>query len=110
MFVCGVLGAEITEPLPPEVATQSYEHAFFKMFVTLGILVILLCISFWLFRRLAKGRLSQMNHGKTIKILERRALSTKSILYVVEFSGKKLLIAESQLDIRKIDEQLMSEP
>jgi flagellar biogenesis protein FliO len=87
-------------------ATESYEYAFLKMLATLGILLILLLISFWMFRRLARGRLRQMNQGKSVKILERRALSPKSILYVVDFCGKRVLIAESQYEICKIDENL----
>lgn len=85
-------------------ATASYEFAFFKMLATLGIMLILIVVSLWMFRRLSQGKLASSNQSKSIKIIERRTLSAKSILYVVEFSGKQLLIAESQLEIRKIDE------
>lgn len=86
-------------------ATANYEYAFLKMLGTLGILLVLLIVTFWMFRRLSQGRMRQMNQNKTIKVIERRALSPKSILYLVEFSGKQILIAESQLEIRKIDEK-----
>ena len=86
-------------------ATESYEYAFLKMLAMLGLLVLLLGVTFWLFRRISSGRLKQSNQSRMIKIVERRALSPKSMLYVVEFAGKQVLIAESQLEVRKIDEK-----
>lgn len=87
-----------------DAATSSYEFAFIKMLATLAILLVLVFASLWLLRRVSQGRLLQSNQNKSIRILERRALSPKSMLYVVEFSGKQILVAESQLEIRKIDE------
>jgi flagellar biogenesis protein FliO len=84
-------------------ATESYEYAFFKMLATLGILIIFLVLSFWALRKLAQGRLRQINQGSSIKILQRRALSNKSTLYLLEFEGKQILISESQFEIRTID-------
>jgi flagellar biogenesis protein FliO len=88
----------------PLKAMDSYEYAFFKMLATLGVLIVFLVLSFWMFRKLAAGRLRQMNQGRSIKVLERRALSHKSTLYIVEFEGKEILLSESQLEVRKISE------
>lgn len=85
-------------------ATASYEFAFLKMLATLGILLLLVFFSLWALRRFSQGRLRQSNQNKSIKVIERRSLSPKTVLYIVECSGKQLLIAESQLEIRKIDE------
>ena len=49
-------------------------------------------------------RLTQANLTKNIKILEKRAISPKSLLYIVEIDGKKILISESNLEVRKIKE------
>jgi flagellar biogenesis protein FliO len=87
-------------------ATESYEYAFFKMLATLGVLVLFLIISFWMFRRLTQGRLRQMNQGRAIQVIERRSLSPKTILYVISYSGKEILLTESQLEVRKIDEKM----
>jgi len=93
------------EPLLPEEtppSSPSYEGAFMKMLLTLLGLLILIFLTFWLFRRMAHGRLKAMNFNRDIKILERRPLSAKSMLYLIEIKGKCLLIAESQLEVRTL--------
>lgn len=85
-----------------ETAPVTYKGAFTKMMLTLLGLIILIVISVWLLRRISHGRMKQMNYGRDIKILERRPLSAKSILYLVEISGKKVVIAESQIEVRAI--------
>lgn len=82
--------------------TINYENTFFKMVLTLVGLILLIFISFWTIRRLSQGKFKQMNVGRSIKILERRPLSAKSVLYLVEVGNKKIMIAESQLEVRRI--------
>lgn len=86
----------------PKEITPNYEFAFAKMILTLVGLLILVFVTYWLFKRMAGGRLSAMNFNRSIKVLEKRPLSSKSILYLVETEGKKILIAESQLEIRSL--------
>lgn len=83
-------------------APISYKGAFVKMMATLLGLIALIVISVWMLRRISHGRLKQMNYGRSIKILERRPLSAKTILYLVEISGKKVVVAESHLEVSKI--------
>ena len=88
------------EESPPEPI--SYQAAFVKMILTLVALIFLIFLSVWMLRRIARGRLKQHNYGRGIKILERRPLSAKSLLYLIEVNGKKIVIAESQLEVRPI--------
>jgi flagellar protein FliO/FliZ len=91
------------EPITEEVvAPPSYEGAFMKMLLTLLALLVLIFLTFWLFRRMSHGRFKAMNFNRDIKILERRPLSVKSILYLIEVKGKTLLVAESQLEVRPL--------
>lgn len=83
-------------------APVTYKGAFVKMMLTLLGLILLIVISVWMLRRISHGRMKQMNYGRAIKVLERRPLSAKSILYLVEISGKKVVIAESQIEVRMI--------
>ena len=83
-------------------APISYKGAFMKMMLTLLGLILLIVISVWMLRRVSHGRMKQMNYGRSIKILERRPLSAKTVLYLVEISGKKVVIAESQVEVRGI--------
>lgn len=80
----------------------SYKAAFTKMMLSLLVLIILIVISVWMLRRISHGRMKQLNTGRSIKIIERRPLSAKSILYLIEVNGKKVVIAESQLEVRAI--------
>lgn len=86
----------------PENAQISYKGAFVKMMLTLLGLVVLIVFTVWLLRRVAQGRFAQLNSGRAIKILERRPLSAKSVLYVVQIGHKKVVVAESQLEVRAI--------
>ena len=70
--------------------------------VTLVAVIGLLIVSVWMLKRLAKFRDQKMNFGRSIKILEKRPLSPKTSLYFIEMGDKKIIIAESQLDVRHI--------
>ncbi len=83
-------------------APVSYKGAFMKMMLTLLGLIVLIVISVWMLRRVSHGRMKQMNLGRAMKVIERRPLSAKTVLYLVEISGKKVVIAESQVEVRGI--------
>jgi flagellar biogenesis protein FliO len=87
---------------PIEQATASYEIAFVKTIVVLVALLILVILTVWMFKRLSHGRLRSFNSMKSIKILEKRPLSPKSMLYLLEVEGKRVLIAESQFHVRHL--------
>jgi flagellar biogenesis protein FliO len=89
-------------PLPSsKEMTNSYEGAFVRMLVTLGGLVLLVVGTFWILRRLRGGKFS-LGSGNTISVREKRALSPKTMLYVVEIGNTKVLISESQLEVRAL--------
>jgi flagellar protein FliO/FliZ len=88
----------------PTGVPVSYEGAFIKMLLTLGGLVVLIFLTVWLLRRLSQGRLlGGSGASRSIKILEKRALSPKSVLYLIEVGGKQVLIAESHLEVRRLE-------
>lgn len=93
-----------------ESNTKEYESAFIKMIIFLIGLLIFVFIVFFLFKKLSSSRMQHNNHFRTIKILEKRAISPKSMLYLVEVGGKKILLAESQLEIRNISNLEWVEP
>ncbi len=114
---CSIAYAQIDPPVPIEQQNEvqdqkdlfdnmqgppTYKGAFVKMMVTLLGLIVLIVISVWMLRRISHGRMKQMNYGREIKILERRPLSAKSVLYLVEIGGKKVVVAESQIEVRAI--------
>lgn len=82
--------------------TESYETAFIKTIVVLIGLLVLISLTVWMFRKLSHGRLRSFNYMKSVKILEKRPLSPKSMLYLIEVGGKQVLIAESQLHVKQV--------
>ena len=65
-------------------------------------LLLLVFLAVWVLRKLSSSRTRHMNLLKTVKVLEKRPISPKSILYLVEVAGRKVLISESQLEVRTI--------
>ncbi len=87
--------APMTDSLP------SYEGAFVKMFLTLLVLVVGIIGTVWFLKRLSRGRFGGSS-STSIVVLEKKQLSPKTMLYVVEVEGKQALIAESQLEVKNI--------
>ncbi len=87
---------------PAASQSPSYEGAFIKMIVTLFVLILFVFLTFWVIRRLGQGRLRGFGSSRSIRVIERKPLSPKSMLYLVEIGHKKFLIAESQLEVRRL--------
>ena len=88
-----------------EISSQkipSYEGTFAKTIVILIGLILLIFLTIWMFRRMSQGRIGGFQSGKSIRLLEKRPLSPKSMLYLVEINGKKILLAESQIELRSV--------
>jgi flagellar biogenesis protein FliO len=92
------------QPEPSEVVTTSYESAFIKMLLTLGALLFLVILTVWMMRRMSSGRMFRSMSSSQLKIVDKKVLSAKSMLYIVEVEGKRVLISESQLEVRPIAE------
>jgi len=90
------------EDFPITESTPSYENAFMKMILILVGLLIVIFLSIWLLKRFSRSRVTSMNHLRNIKILERRPLSPKTMLYLIDIGGKQVVISESHLEVRKI--------
>lgn len=91
----------VLQPFDETGFTQpEYKHTFIKMMLSLLALVALSVITIWMFRRISRARVEAINNLKSIKIIEKRVLSPKSMLYLVEFENQKFLISESHLDVR----------
>lgn len=88
--------------LTTEDFTESYEATFMKTLLVLVSLIILIGLVIWMFKRLSQTRINQMNYLKSIKIIEKRPISPKSILYLIEVAGRQILISESQLEVRQL--------
>jgi len=73
------------------------------MFFMLILLIAFLILTVWLLKKFINSRMQLAAQGKSIQILEKRTISPKSILYLLEIDGEKFLISESQVQIQKIE-------
>lgn len=95
--------ADALEELPV-IAPGDYGAVFIKMLLTLTSLVALLLLSYWFIRRFIQHRLQKGVGTQAIQILEKRMISTKTTLYLIEVENKtRVLIAESHLEIKKLE-------
>ncbi len=91
---------QILQEMPP----GDFGAAFVKMILSLIALVALLALTVWFLRRLIQGRLEKGSTNQSIQVLEKRMISPKTMLYLIEADGKKILVAESHLEIVKLQE------
>ena len=101
-----IFAQSLTEsPLPaPTLSPGDYGAAFMQMFLTLIAVVLLLWATVWFLRYIIQRRLQKGSGAQSILVLERRVLSPKSMLYLVEVEGKRILVAESQVEVRRLAE------
>lgn len=104
------LPTEEIAPLPSsDQLTQSYEGSFMRVILSLLGLIVLVVMTFWVLKRLGRGRFGKFSSDKNIHIVERRPLSPKSVLYLVEIGNKRVLLSESQLEVRSLISYEISE-
>ncbi|MCC5833023.1 MAG: flagellar biosynthetic protein FliO [Chlamydiales bacterium] len=105
MFFLAEAGA-MADLATEEVIGQSYNYwgQFVNMLLTLGIILVLIFVSVYFLKRLMRSRIEHLNRSTGIKILERRALNSKSSLYLIDVLGKGIVIAESQAGIQVVTE------
>ncbi len=86
-----------------DMPAAEYGTAIIQMLLTFVALIVLLGVSFWFIRRLIQNRLQKGVGDQEIHILEKRMISPKTMLYLVEVDNKKILLAESHLEVRKLE-------
>ena len=106
-----ILFADNTAPVPAEPPIPVQEEGqdrffqeFMNMLTTLGLIVATIFFISWFLKRMVNTRIQQVNTTSLIKIVERRALSPKTTLYVVEIYDKQLIIGETATGMSTLGE------
>lgn len=86
-----------------QMTTTDLGAAFAKMMISLVVIVVLLFVSYWFIRRLIQNRLEKGVGNAAIQIIEKRMISPKTMLYIIEVDQKRILIAESHLEVKLLD-------
>jgi len=93
---------DVVETMP---ATSSADlgAAVVKMLLAVVVLVLLLWLTYWTLRRLVRYRLQKQGRHDSISILEKKMISAKTMLYLIQVENKKILIAESHLEVKRLE-------
>lgn len=82
--------------------------SFTRMWITIAAALVLLFVTLWLLRRFKTGHFKKFGgNSSTFTIIERKTLSPKTMLYIVEINNKRLLISESQVEVRTLTSENM---
>lgn len=91
------IGIEHLEDKIPAIGGE-----IFKILLALVALIVAIFVMIWILKRMNQGQFSYGSSHKSIKILEKRPLSQKTMLYLIEVDGKQILIGESQLELKNL--------
>ena len=89
---------------PEEKGMNRFMAEFANMMFMLGLIVAGLFLLTWLLKRFTNTRMQQLNTTSHIKIIERRSLSPKSTIFLLEINGQGIVIAESTAGVHKVGE------
>ena len=87
-----------------EPLSDRFMPRFISMITTLGLIIALIFFIVWFLKRFVTGRLEQSNKGNVIKILEKRMISQKTMIYLIEIENTGILIAESSNGVTRLSE------
>ncbi len=101
LIFCDIPSMDVTSPAPS--LTQSSEN--YKKILTETALMVLGLIGFilltiYILKKLVVQKTFQMNRERHIKVIERRPLSAKTSLYLIQIGEEKIFLTESHLDVR----------
>lgn len=96
-----------SNPLDPEIkktnGIENFMKGFMNMMITVLLMVGTIYLIVWGFKRFLNVRMQQLNTTSNIKIKEKRVLSPKSTIYVIEVYDKQYIIAESPTGIHNLE-------
>lgn len=97
--------ASLTAPIEQAASLPPSDMgmALVKMLLTLIALIGLLLATYWFLKRLIYNRLQKGSGKQSIAILEKRMISTKTMLYLIQVQDRQILFAESHLEVKMLD-------
>ena len=72
-----------------------FASAFTSMLLALFLIILLILIAGWVFKRLMNARVAHGNTSSAIKILEKRSLNPKASIYLLDIYGKGVIVGET---------------
>jgi flagellar biogenesis protein FliO len=101
-------------PLPPELQERylraeqegdsKFYSSFVQMLIYLALLIAVLYAGMYLVKRMLYRQIGHVNASDLIHIVERKILTPRSTLYIVEVKGRSYLLSDSVYGARLIKE------
>jgi len=88
----------------PNKQDDKFYSEFINMLASLGLIIALIFIVAWFLKRLANTRLTQVNNSSSIRIIEKRIISPKTSLFLLDIEGTTVFIAESANGVTRLAE------
>ena len=88
----------------PNPETNRFLTEFVSMLATLGMIIGLILIVGWFLKRLVNTRMEQANSTSGIKVLEKRTISQKTVIYLIDVQGQGVIIAESHNGVTRLSD------
>ncbi len=106
-FVESSIDVDDTSATGPMVNPPEFHALFIKTMLLVGALLALTFFALWVLKRVGGGRFEASHKDSLISVIERKALTPKVSLWVVEIESEKFLIAESHngLGIKRINQK-----
>lgn len=92
------------EEIPESPSPDRFYYEFLHMMLILGFILALLLVVTWVLKRMLNVRVQQINASSPIKIIEKRALTAKTSIFVVEIFDKTFALAESHNGVTHLGE------
>lgn len=104
-----IFGEDASLPFPEpaagsDIETSHFFYEFMKMFFILGAMVAVLLGISWYMKKLTNKRFDQVNDDSYIKVIERRSLSPRSMIYLLDIEGKSFIIGETPHGLVRLGE------
>ena len=109
IFATDVTVSPIPDTMPQEMPVDPQIDIHYQKTFTKTVLYILgglgsIFVLMIVMKRITTVRYSTGNQTSHMKIIERRAISPKTVLYLVQIGDKKIVLGESQLEIKRLIE------
>lgn len=92
-----------------DTGTSKFMEEMLNMFIVLGGIVGVMLVVSWALKKLLNTKMLQINQTSGIKIIEKRAISPKVHIYLLNIRGKGFVIAESPQGVHGLGDFLLNE-
>lgn len=111
LFILAEIALDVADSAQNEPMTNppEFQALFIKTLLLVGVLLALTFIALWVLKRVGGGRFETSRRDSVITVIERKPLTPKVSLWVVEIDSTRYLITESGNGIHTVRLPQMSE-